>query len=127
VSLREIKEQARRDLHNGMKVSALYLSEWPVEGEPVAIPCEVRVHTKFKALGDLAGTSLGYAETQEPVPRLLFMKDQVDPVNQAVVSISLEEAYRIVLVNPADGITVTAEVTPMSATQRVGLPLPEGV
>lgn len=127
MSLRAIKEQARRDLHEGMKVSALYLPKWPIpEGEDlVAIPCGVRVHTKFKQVGDLAGTSLGYAQAEDETPKLVFMIEQVNPSNNSVVSIGVAEAYRINHTIPRDGITITAEVIPMIAAERVGLPVPE--
>jgi hypothetical protein len=127
MTLRAIKEQARRDLHDAMKVAALYLPEWPVaeEEEPEAIPCNVRIHTKFKALGDLAGTSLSYAETQEPTPKAIFMREEVDPINNAVISVSVDEAYRIAFVHPKDGLTTTVDIVSMSATQRIGLPVPE--
>lgn len=124
MSLRAIKAQARRDLHEAMRVPALYLPEWP--GDPAdAIPCHVRVHTRFEALGDMVGTSLGYAETRETTPKLIFWREEVEPVGGSVVSVEIGEAYRVSTVDPKDGLTITAFVAPLSAAESVGLPVPE--
>lgn len=120
MALRDIKMRARQALHDAMKVRALYV----VEGQPPAV-CHVRVHTKADALGDMRGTSLGYAEHQEIVPKLIFWRDEIDPDNRAVVVVSADEAYRIDNVIPRDGPTVTVEVVSLSAAQRLGLPIPQ--
>jgi hypothetical protein len=103
-----------------MQVRALYVADG---ADPVI--CYVRVHTKADALGDMRGTSMGYAERQEIVPKLIFWREEVDPDNSAIVVISAEEAYRIDNVIPKDGPTVTVEVVSLSATQRAGLPVPQ--
>jgi hypothetical protein len=122
MSLREIREKARAALHNALRIPALYLAEGhdPVE-------CFVRVHTDNKALGDLKGTSFGYAERQEVIPKIVFLRAEVpNPVSKAIVSIAPDEAYRVDNVLSADGITVSAECTVLSAKQRFGLPVPDG-
>src|SRR5688500_16180295 len=127
MSLREIKAKARRDLHEAMRVPALYLPEWPIpEGEELdPIPRHVRVHTKFNALGDVAGTNFNYAETLETTPKLVFWREELNPSEHGVVSVELGEAYRIGPVEPKDGLTITVTVTPLPASQAVGLPVPE--
>jgi hypothetical protein len=124
MSLRAIKAQARRDLHEAMRVPALYLPDWPGDVED-AIPCHVRVHTRFEALGDMTGTSLGYAEVTEQTPKLIFWREELNPSQGGVVSVELGEAYRIQSIDPKDGLTITALVSPMSAAQSIGLPVPE--
>lgn len=122
MTLRQIKQQAREALHRAFQVRALYLA-----GDDDPVICYIRVHTKADALGDMRGTSLGYAERQEVVPKLIFWREELDPDNNAIVVVSADEAYRIDNVVPKDGPTVTVEVVSLSATQRVGLPVPQDV
>jgi hypothetical protein len=122
MALRDIKHYAREALHRAFQVRALYV----VEGEDPVI-CYVRVHTKNDALGDMRGTSLGYAEHQEVVPKVIFWREELNPDNGAIVVVSADEAYRVDNVVPRDGDTVTAEVVSLSATQRAGLPVPQDV
>lgn len=121
-ALREIKARARADLHEAMRVGALYYganSEDPV-------PCFVRVHSKFAALGDVKGTSFSYAETREEVPQLIFWHSEVDPEPQGVVSIGPDEAYRVGTSDPPYGDTTTAYVTRLTLAEitRLGLSYP---
>lgn len=123
VSLREIKAQARRDLHEAMQVPAYYYAT--DDGPPQQ--CSVRVHTKFDAkLGDLKGTSFSYAETQAQVPKLIFWLAEIDPSNMAVVMISAAEGYRVDNVHPRDGATCTAEVSILTAEERAAFQYPAG-
>lgn len=109
---RDIKNRARRDLHSRMLVPAFYYG--PLDGM-VARAINVRVHTKFDALGDVKGTSFGYAERIESVPKLIFMREEIEPVLHAVIVISAEEGYRVNVIEPPDGITRTAKVTVLTA------------
>ena len=106
-----------------MLVPALYI----VEGEePLLV--HVRVHTKFDALGDMKGTNFNYAEREDVLPRLLFMRDEVAmPVRGAIVSIEADEAYTVDHTDPADDISITAQVTPLlpKELKRLNLPVPE--
>lgn len=114
MSLRAIKERARRDLHNAMRVPAFYYPGGLVGAEPVL--CHVRVHTKFGAqLGDLKGTNFNFAETEASVPALVFWVSEIDPDNNAVVMISASEGYRINHVHPKDIWTRKAEVSELDA------------
>lgn len=126
MAFRDIKRQARRDLHNTLKVAALYFRD-DEDGNLLDTPelVYVRVHTKREKAGDMAGTNLSYAEVQEISPRIIFMVDEVAaPVRNAIVSIAAGEAYRIDNTLPADDITVTAEATRMPLAQTIGLPVP---
>ncbi len=126
MAFRDIKRQARRDLHNALKVAALYFRD-DEDGNLLDTPAlvHVRVHTKWEKAGDMAGTNLSYAEVQEINPRVIFLVDEVAaPVRNAIVSIAPGEAYRLDNVLPPDDITVTAEATRMPLGQTVGLPVP---
>lgn len=119
-SFRDIKRKARRALHQKMLVPALY-----IVGDSAPVLVHVRVHTKFDALGDMKGTNFNYAERQDVLPRLLFMRDEVAmPARGAYVSISATEAYTIDHTDPADDISITAFVTPVLASEFAALDLP---
>jgi hypothetical protein len=121
-SVRDIKKRARGDVHDRMRVAALYLetpSSFPV-------PCFVRVHTKFAALGDMKGTSFDYAERLDTTPKLIFWReDGIEPQRNAIVSVEPGEAYQIDHVSPPDGQTITATVVLLEAEDAAGLPVPE--
>lgn len=122
MSLREIKARARRDLHEAMKVAASYYAS---EAAAPAL-VHVRVHTKWVEQGDLKGTNLNYAETEDTAERIVFDRAEVsNPPRSSFVVISAEEGYWVNHTEPPDGITITAEVSPMKATELAGKTLPE--
>lgn len=126
MSIRDTKRKARRDLHEAMQVPALYLL--PAEPGPWAdpVPCGVRLHLKFGALGDLKGTNVHYAEREDINPRGVFLRDQVDqPARDAVISVAPGEAYRIDHTLPADDEFVTAVIVPLSPSEAADLPVPD--
>lgn len=123
---RDTKREARKALHDVMQIAGLYLTYAPLDSNsPEPLPVTVRVHTSFKALGDQAGTSFAFAEREEAIPRLIFLRSQVSPIRGAVVSIADGEAYRVMNVLPPDDITITTEATRLSPAETLGLPLPE--
>lgn len=108
MSLRDIKRAARLDLHNAMQVKAYYYA--PGSDWPQIVQC--RTHYEFGALGDVKGTSFGYAEVREKQPYLIFMleptADQpviIDPDRNAVVMVSPTEGYQIDNLDSRDFIT----------------------
>lgn len=106
-----------------MKVPALYIVDMDA---PQLV--HVRVHTKFAALGDMKGTNFNYAERQDELPRILFMRDEVPfPVRGAYISIEAGEAYAVDHTEPFDNISVTAFVTPLlkDELESLNLPVPE--
>ena len=121
MGLRDIKNKARLDLHEEMKVPAFY---YPPGGS-VATPCFVRVHSMFRALGDIQSNQVGLAEREEMVPRLVFLASEIVPARAGIVTISATEGYRVDVVQPPDGLTITAFVIPLTASQMVGLSYPE--
>ena len=123
-SFRDIKRKARRDVQKHLRVPAYYL----VSGEAEPVACFVRLHTKFGALGDMAGTNLGYAEREEILPRIILWREEIpQPVRNAIISVEEGEAYLIDHVQPADDLTITATVVVMPASEAAGLPYPGSV
>lgn len=122
MGLREIKTKARRALHTAMQVPASFYET------PVATPrlIHVRVHSKWIEQGDLKGTNLNYAETEDLAPRIVFDRAEVaNPARNSLVVISAEEGYRVGQTEPVDGITITAEAARMTAAELSGKTLPE--
>lgn len=109
----EIKRPARRALHDKFKVRALYFAT--PAGTPV--PVGVRVHTKFKALGNLDGGGAGWAEMQDTTPRLIFQRSEMQPAQGALISVEPGELYQVGNVRPADDEFVTADVAEMTPAQ----------
>ncbi len=119
---RDIKRQARRDLHEELEVAAFYIAE--PDADPV--PVTVRVHTSFAALGNQKGTNFNSAEMIDRQPQIIFMRDQgVIPRRNAIVSVEVGEAYKIGVVQPPDDLTIKADITPVPKSETVGLPVPE--
>lgn len=114
MTFRDIKKQSRRDLHDTMRVAATCYVGGAI-GSPVSV--FVRVHNKHVSAGDLAGTSLGYAEVREDAPKIVFDVLERVPARGDVVSVSETEAYRVDTPDPADGEFQVAAVVPLSAAQ----------
>lgn len=120
---RTLKANARRALHERMKVRALYIPD--PEDLSTFQHVEVRLHTKAKALGSLSGTAYD-ADVESIIPKILFFRDQVAvPLRGAIVSVAEDEAYRVDVNEPPDGLSITASVIPLPIEDTVGLPLPE--
>lgn len=122
-----MKRAARDALHEVMQVPALYLASLPFDtASPAPIPCTLRAHTSFKALGDQAGTSYQFAERHEEIPRIRFKRDATfEPKRNGVFSVAPGEAYRIDNLLPPDDEYQTAEVVRVSSQQAANLPVPE--
>lgn len=113
MSLREIKEQARRDLHNGLKVTAYCYRGGSRKSFIVA---DVRVHNDWGALGDVKGTSFVYAERRDTKKQeLIFLAEQFQPKNQDIVIISPMEGYMVDDDDPQYNITIRAGVVSITA------------
>lgn len=118
MSIRDIKRRARLELHRRLSVPALYI---PAQGV-TPIPCAVRVHTKFGALGEPE-----MAQRVEVEPKLVFLVSELPAplrVKTGKVSVEAGEAYLIEAVEPRDDITITARVSRLSEADATGLPLP---
>ena len=122
MGFREIKNEARLALHKELSVPASYYET--ILATPRLI--HVRSHDKFLQQGDLKGTNLNYAEIEDVSPKLIFERAEVEnPPRGGLVIISAEEGYRIGQTKPKDGITVTAEVSRLTAAELAGKTLPE--
>ncbi|PZR90336.1 MAG: hypothetical protein DI537_19160 [Stutzerimonas stutzeri] len=118
---RDIKRQARLDLHEELQVEAYYIGT----PDSTPVPCTVRVHTSFNALGDQKGTNFNSAEMLDRQPEIIFLRSEIpEPKRGAIVSVEPGEAYRVGVIHPADGITIKADIVPMQRAETVGLPVP---
>ena len=125
MSFRDIKEAARRALHDFMGQPAIYYAD-PLTGQPLAITA--RPHAKSGRIGDLPGTNLNYAEVFDRQERVILWREQVPvPVRGAMVVFSEVEAYWVDTVEPPDGQTVTVNVTRAKQSEIVGLTLPGSI
>ena len=88
-----------------MKVKCLAYTGGP-SGPSVELFC--RVNSKINLAGDLAGTSLAYAESSETIPKLIFLVADHIPERGNVYSVEADEAYRCDHTEPTDTITITA-------------------
>lgn len=110
-NLRAIKDKARTRLHARMRVETFCFADGP-EGSYETV--FLRVNSKDENVGDLQGTSLGYAERRETIPKLIFRVDEHTPKRKNVYSVGPDEAYEVDTIDPRDGITVTAIATRLS-------------
>lgn len=131
MSISRIKETARRALHDFMgRPANLYLTSASAEFHAIT----VRHHENTVMVGDLAGTSLSYAENHDDEETVVFWCDQLVPVvgaaasppRGALVVLSATEGYFVDNVKPRYGQTVTAEVTPASESDLAGKTAPTG-
>ena len=122
MSLRAIKDTARDRLHSRMRVETLCYADGPSGPSSTVF---VRVNSKDEAVGDLAGTSLAYAERMQTVPKLIFLADEHVPQRNNVYMVTAYEGYRVDHIEPRDGITITANATRLSS-QEVGDFTPPG-
>lgn len=114
-TFREIKRQARRQLHDRLADTVLYLAT------PTAQPYDiaVRLHLSFEALGELRRA--GMAERQDTTPVIVFMASQVVPRRDAIVVTKDMGGWKVDNTMPPDDITISAEATKLSDTQIRGL------
>lgn len=126
MSIRGVRELARRQLHDHMGEPANYYA-LPRAPTPTFTLITARPHSNVAKAGDLAGTNLSYAETQDRAESIVFMLDEVpDPVRNALVIFTITEGYFLNNVLPPNGITVTAEVIRADHRDLVGLTAPDG-
>lgn len=122
MTIRSIKEQARRQLHEKMSLPALYRAEPASEWEAVT----VRLHEKWTRFGDIG--SMDGAQMVEIPTRMVFLVEDFDdgkPARSALVSIAEGEAFRVGEADEPDGLTIIASVARLPADQAAGLPVPD--
>lgn len=93
----------------------------------------LRIHDKEKLVGDLAGTNLNYAETVERPTQAIFQTADLvgHDIRRGSMVIMFDYmgspvGYFIDNVHPADGLTTSCDVTPLSASELSGRLLPTG-
>lgn len=128
MTMAEIKATARQALHEFMARPASFY-----EGDPSRVYdfITARVHSAPKVVGDLAGTNLSYAEVHErPTTVVLLRSELADLVlvlsRGSRIILTATEGWYVETVLPPDGLTVTVEVSPMSAAALDGKELPDG-
>ena len=107
MSWREIRREARRDLHAEMHVPANY---YPAGSNTPAKVVGIRIHENFRYVADMKGTSYEYAEWSEESPQIVVLKDEVVPDRGDVFCPEAGEAYRVDHIDPADDITIIAHI-----------------
>jgi hypothetical protein len=120
--IRKIRNKARRDLHVAMQVPAHYYEKDVANGFRVIT---VRIHNKPEQVGDIQGTGFNYATMQDTAVKAVFLRDELSPIRNAIISVAPEEAYAVDNVQPPNGITVTAEVKRLSAKDCAELSYPD--
>lgn len=128
----EAKAKARRVVHDTMARPASFYADPGVDSWEALT---VRFHSKSAVIGDLPGTNLNYAETQDARDRLIFWRAELDgipgvtsrvPPHGALVVFTEDEGYFVDNVELRDGDTVTANVTRAEVSDLEGKTLPDG-
>lgn len=127
MSIEQIKAQSRRALHEFMGRAASYYPEPHLPDSPRSV-VKVRYHSNVAKAGDLAGTNLSYAETQDRAEEIIFWRAEMpNPVRNSLVILSAEEGYFVNNVSPPDGQTITTEVVRAKQKDLDGKLGPDGV
>ena len=128
MDIRSIRRKARRDLHNALRVPAVYV---PKTGTPVLV--HVRDHTKFRVNAIEGAVRSGngqMVDRQEMAPSIIFMRDELTDlgltlIKGGIVSVEVGEAYRLDNAEAPDDITVKWFVTAITDKAKLAaLPLP---
>lgn len=129
----DAKRAARQTVHDTFSLPGVFYENSAATPTVADDVVNVRVHDKSKAVGDLAGTNLSYAETMERPTTMIFATSELDGRNirrgSMVVMLNYMGdmvGYFVDNVDPPDGLTTTCEVTPMSAAELSGKLLPDG-
>ena len=113
MSIRGLKEKSRRRLHNRLGFRANYIAH-PSLVETV---CVIRAHDYQGALGDLAGYDYDPTERLLANPQIVVLADEIVPTRSGVFVVSDTEAYRVLEVPPAHGLTITVQASRLTAAE----------
>lgn len=104
MSLVDIKERARRSIHERAAVPCSFVDkahpDGLILGEDATVGLTVRYHSKIDSTGDLDGD---YGEVIDGIDRLIFLDENVAEVSAALVENGEDPLV------PARGATVTIE------------------
>lgn len=115
------RDAARLKVHRAFQVSANCYDGAPDE-DPEGVT--VRVHSRLTASGDLPESGLPFAERVEVAPRLVFLIAEHRPVRNNVYAVATSEAYKVIRVEPPDGISITAVCDRLSEAEARQWPSP---
>jgi hypothetical protein len=124
-SITDIRRRARRDLHNALRVPALF-----IDGMSTPVLVHVRLHVKEDIFSRWVGrVGVELAGTEEIQPKILFMRDEITDAaleikRNVVISVYPGEAYRLDRALPFDDITVSWMAVRLTAREATGLPVP---
>lgn len=127
MSLREIRDRARNQLHDAFSLDALCYQAGPAGGSQ---PVRCRRHTKIALTGAIEGQGAGLAgavEFKDIEPKLVFRTSEHVPRRGYVYSLGDGNVYMVDHVEVPDGITLTAVCTRLSLTQAASYPGPTDV
>jgi len=111
---RQIKLQARRDLHRALQDTAYcYLG-----GGRVFKVVHVRSLTEWGALGDVKGTSFVYAERNDTrKSQIIFLVEEHTPQRGDVVILAEDDGWRVDNTEPVYNVTQAANVSRLPAKE----------
>ena len=124
MSIGSVKLAARLALHRAMSRAAVYVSH-----DGAVTPCTVRVHREVAPFGAGGGAAgYGAAERVELIPEVVALAAEIDPERGGVFVVAADtggfEGYEVENPLLPDGITVSSQVSRLSAEQIAGLPTP---
>lgn len=111
MGFRDLKRQARRDLHKRLQDEVLYV----LNDTTPAIWATVRIHDAFNDEGALTGRDVGYAERMEITPRARFV--DFKPTSNAIIVTLDMGAWVIGRTYPPHDISIDCEITRLSESQ----------
>lgn len=114
MSIRDLRDQARNDLHAELAFPAHYHSA----DRQTVLDCTIRHHSNELRQGNLTGFGLdGPAELVSQAPEIVCLVAQVTPERGGVFAVSATEMYAVETPPVQDGITYKVEVSTMQADQ----------
>lgn len=123
---REQKRQMRRQVQDHLSLPALLLQN---KDDDTGLPVNIRLHTKFGALGDLAGArNMNPAEFETLQPKAIFWRSELieDPPKRGrIISVEPGEAYHCDHAEEPDDLTVTVTITKIDPNLTTDFPVPE--
>lgn len=121
MSWRETLRQGRRDVHQEMRVPAVYAK--PDGTDPVRV--DVRTHTRFATIQP-KDVGPGTAALMDTTPRIVFDRTEVpQPLRTHLVVVGPSEAYRLGPSRPPKPQFITVPVTELSEAEAIALWQPE--
>ena len=116
---RDLQRRARLALHKALKVPAIYHSP----DRAGVVKCEIRVHARQQAFGDMTGFDYDPAERVASVPEIVLLAEEVSPARGGVFSLTSDDQYQVEFVQPRDGLTITVQVSRRSGSRVSAEPL----